>query len=140
MDWSPCAPGVMATGDCSGSIHLWEPRTDGSAWAVDKAPCKSHDGSVEDIQWSPTEPSVLISSSVDRWRTLSPSTPLLLPIGPSRHACWLRERCNSGSLPGPEWQHPLDKNPKQESSVASQAHICLGQAAEDRADDEGDGP
>jgi len=66
LDWSPCVAGLMAAGDCNNNIHLWEPRADSGAWVVDRAPCKGHEGSVEDIQWSPTEPDVFISSSVDR--------------------------------------------------------------------------
>ncbi|VDP96801.1 unnamed protein product [Trichobilharzia regenti] len=37
-----------------------------SDWAVSKRPFTAHTDSVEDIQWSPTEPTVFISVSSDR--------------------------------------------------------------------------
>ena len=78
LDWSPKVPGLMASGDCNSNVHLWEPR-EGGGWAVDKTPCKGHQGSVEDVQWSPTEPDVFITSSVDKcgpslapaWRSIA---------------------------------------------------------------------
>lgn len=80
VDWSPVSAGLMATGDCNNAIHIWEP-TDGSGWAVDSSPCSSHGGSVEDIQWSPTEADVFVSCSVDRhifvWDKRQRSAPML---------------------------------------------------------------
>jgi ribosome assembly protein RRB1 len=37
-----------------------------SDWNVSSKPLRGHNGSVEDIQWSPTEPTVFCSGSVDR--------------------------------------------------------------------------
>ena len=66
MDWSPVRKGILATGDCHGSIHVWNPRPDGS-FAVSAH--TSSDGadaqqslSVEDIQWSPSEETVFMSA------------------------------------------------------------------------------
>jgi ribosome assembly protein RRB1 len=46
-----------------------------ATWSVDTAPFAGHRGSVEDIQWSPSEATVFISSSTDRafkvWDTRS---------------------------------------------------------------------
>ncbi|KAF8395181.1 hypothetical protein HHK36_019123 [Tetracentron sinense] len=64
MDWSPLVPGRLLTGDCKNCIHLWEPTSDG-AWNVDTNPFVGHAASVEDLQWSPTEPHVFASCSVD---------------------------------------------------------------------------
>ncbi|UJR15351.1 hypothetical protein I4U23_002300 [Adineta vaga] len=64
MDWSPVAPGVLATGDCSKNIHVWKPNE--TEWLVDQRPYIGHTSSVEDIQWSPNEESVFTSCSVDR--------------------------------------------------------------------------
>ncbi|KVI12186.1 Histone-binding protein RBBP4 [Cynara cardunculus var. scolymus] len=50
--------------DCKNSIHLWEPASD-LTWNVDNKPFVGHTASVEDLQWSPTEPFVFASSSVD---------------------------------------------------------------------------
>jgi ribosome assembly protein RRB1 len=75
MDWSPHASGGLVTGDCHGGIHVWNPRTDGS-YAVSKAygtnPSNSNSNndvegmlsapSVEDVQWSPSEATVLASA------------------------------------------------------------------------------
>lgn len=56
--------GVLATGDCRRDIHIWEPK-DGS-WNVDQRPLVGHTKSVEDLNWSPNEPHVLASCSVDK--------------------------------------------------------------------------
>ncbi|CAL5426167.1 unnamed protein product [Camellia sinensis] len=56
--------GLFVTGDCKNCIHLWEP-TSGTTWNVDANPFVRHTGSVEDLQWSPTEPHVFASCSVD---------------------------------------------------------------------------
>lgn len=55
---------MLATGDCSGKIHLWSPRE--TEWHVDLRPLNSHTKSVEDLQWSPNESNVLASCSVDK--------------------------------------------------------------------------
>ena len=64
LDWSNTTTGNLLTGDCKGNIHLWKMH-EGSAWVVDQRPFLSHEGSVEDIQWSPNERSVFASCSVD---------------------------------------------------------------------------
>ncbi|XP_058715650.1 glutamate-rich WD repeat-containing protein 1 isoform X2 [Poecile atricapillus] len=63
LDWSPQSPGRLLSGDVRGRIHRWEPREAG--WAVDQRPLLGHGGSVEDVQWSPSEASVFISCSSD---------------------------------------------------------------------------
>jgi ribosome assembly protein RRB1 len=63
IDWSNAIAGRLATGDCSGSIHVWN--SSGNTWQVDSAPYKGHFGSVEDLQWSPSEATVFMSSSSD---------------------------------------------------------------------------
>uniref|UniRef100_A0A1A9WWK2 Glutamate-rich WD repeat-containing protein 1 n=1 Tax=Glossina brevipalpis TaxID=37001 RepID=A0A1A9WWK2_9MUSC len=65
IDWSPCAEGVLATGDCRRDVHIWSPLEDGS-WKVDQRALIGHTASVEDLQWSPNERSVLASCSVDK--------------------------------------------------------------------------
>ncbi|CAL0324915.1 unnamed protein product [Lupinus luteus] len=64
IDWSPLVPGRLVSGDCKNSIYLWEP-TSAATWNVDNTPFIGHTASVEDIQWSPTEPHVFASCSVD---------------------------------------------------------------------------
>ena len=66
MDWSPCKAGRLATGDCNKEIYVWDVGTGGGAGvSVDSAPFKGHNGSVEDLQWSPTEENVFASCSTD---------------------------------------------------------------------------
>ncbi|KAG7968442.1 hypothetical protein I3843_08G154600 [Carya illinoinensis] len=64
IDWNPIVPGRLVSGDCKNCIYLWEPRSD-EAWNVDTKPFIGHTASVEDLQWSPTEPHVFASCSVD---------------------------------------------------------------------------
>ncbi|XP_027919802.1 glutamate-rich WD repeat-containing protein 1-like [Vigna unguiculata] len=64
IDWSLLVPGRLVSGDCDNSIYLWEPTSAGT-WNVDNAPFTGHSASVEDLQWSPTEPHVFASCSVD---------------------------------------------------------------------------
>ncbi len=72
MDWSPVNEGHLATGDCDGNIHLWSPvegysNYSNSSFKVSNAYGPSSDDnidnpSVEDIQWSPTEKTVLAAA------------------------------------------------------------------------------
>ncbi|CAI6007075.1 unnamed protein product [Closterium sp. NIES-65] len=64
VDWSPANTATLATGDCKGGIAEWRP-VEGGKWVVGDSKFRGHQGSVEDIQWSPTEPEVFASSGVD---------------------------------------------------------------------------
>ncbi|KAK1354888.1 glutamate-rich WD repeat-containing protein 1 [Heracleum sosnowskyi] len=64
IDWNPLVPGRLVSGDCKNFIHLWEPSD--STWKIDPKPFVGHTASVEDLQWSPTEPFVFASCSVDK--------------------------------------------------------------------------
>lgn len=66
LDWSPVVPGQLASGDCYRNIHIWRPADGGARFKVDERPFTGHTDSVEDIQWSPNEASVLASCSVDK--------------------------------------------------------------------------
>ena len=82
VDWSPVAPGVLATGSCDSSIYVWDVNAEAAASAMASAgaapdmsavwhvrtdnPFTSHKDSVEDIQWSPNEATVFASASVDK--------------------------------------------------------------------------
>lgn len=69
LDWCSTEPGVLASGDCKGNIHIWrlDSNSPTATWLVDQRPYDSHaPHSVEDLQWSPTEMHVLASCSVDK--------------------------------------------------------------------------
>lgn len=65
VDWSPLvSTGKLITGDNDGSIFVTT-RTQGEGWAVDSRPFTGHTGSVEELQWSPSERHVFASASSD---------------------------------------------------------------------------
>ena len=64
LDWSRANPGVLASGDCNQSIHVWRPG-EGGSWTVSDV-FRSHTSSVEDIKWSPNETTVMASCSCDK--------------------------------------------------------------------------
>ena len=77
LDWSPLAPQPkLLTGDNDGKIFLTT-CNEGGKWSTDNRPFTGHKGSVEDIQWSPSEPHVFASASSDGtvkiWDTRSKS-------------------------------------------------------------------
>ncbi|ROT38117.1 ribosome assembly protein RRB1 [Sodiomyces alkalinus F11] len=65
LDWSPLVPGgKLLTGDNDGLIYVTT-RTDGGGFVTDTRAFQGHTGSVEEIQWSPSEASVFASASSD---------------------------------------------------------------------------
>jgi len=65
LDWSPLIPeGKLLTGDVTGKIFTTT-RTQGGGWVTDTTPFTGHQGTVEELQWSPTEKSVFASASND---------------------------------------------------------------------------
>ncbi|EUB62371.1 Glutamate-rich WD repeat-containing protein 1 [Echinococcus granulosus] len=75
LAWSSCSTPFsnLATGDNNGAVFIWQ--SGPSNWTVSSKPYRGHQGSVEDIQWSPSEPTVFITASTDRsfcvWDTRS---------------------------------------------------------------------
>lgn len=66
LAWSAQTVGCLASGDCEGNLHVWDPK-EGGSWAVSGA-YEGHGGSVEDIQWSPAEATVFATACVDKVR------------------------------------------------------------------------
>ncbi|KFY61520.1 hypothetical protein V496_04980 [Pseudogymnoascus sp. VKM F-4515 (FW-2607)] len=65
VDWSPLVPtGKLVTGDNDGSIYVTT-RTQGEGWATDSRALSGHTGSIEELQWSPSERNVFASASSD---------------------------------------------------------------------------
>ncbi|KAG6014049.1 hypothetical protein E4U41_004932, partial [Claviceps citrina] len=89
LDWSPTVPGgKLLTGDNAGLIYVTT-RTDGGGWVTDSRPFQGHAGSVEEIQWSPSEQSVFASASSDGtvrvWDVRSKSRAPALTVQVSAH-------------------------------------------------------
>ena len=82
IDWSACDKGKLATGDCTGKIFITSPTENG--WMADSRPFVSHQASVEDLQWSPSESTVFASASVDRtvkiWDTRNQNRTAMLSV------------------------------------------------------------
>lgn len=79
LDWSPHGKesmGKIATGDNNGRIFI-STRKEGGGWATSKNALRGHTGSIEELQWSPTERHVLCSASSDGtvkiWDARSPT-------------------------------------------------------------------
>ncbi|KAF1815897.1 glutamate-rich WD repeat-containing protein-like protein 1 [Eremomyces bilateralis CBS 781.70] len=67
IDWAPSnvyPTGKLLTGDLSGKIFCTT-RTDGGGLATDTTPYTGHGGSVEELQWSPSEKNVFASGGDD---------------------------------------------------------------------------
>ena len=65
LDWSPLIPsGKLLTGDNDGLIYATT-RTDGGGFVTDTTPFAGHKGSVEELQWSPSERHVFASAGSD---------------------------------------------------------------------------
>ncbi|KAF2466145.1 glutamate-rich WD repeat-containing protein-like protein 1 [Lindgomyces ingoldianus] len=65
LDWSPLIQeGKLITGDTSGKIFATT-RTQGGGFVTDTTPYTGHQGTVEELQWSPTEKHVFASASND---------------------------------------------------------------------------
>ena len=67
IDWSSISAGSLASGDNAGAVHIWQPTDENcSDWKIDCDYTDGHDHkSVEDIQWSPSEPTVFASCGGD---------------------------------------------------------------------------
>ncbi|KAI3390544.1 hypothetical protein diail_9262 [Diaporthe ilicicola] len=102
VDWSPLSPaGKLATGDNDGIIYVTT-RTDGGGWVTDTRPFTGHTGSVEEIQWSPSEDKVFASASSDGsiriWDVRSKSRQAMITMKISKAdvnvMSWSKQRSN----------------------------------------------
>lgn len=67
LDWAPTSSfplGRLLSGDCAGQIYSSQANEAGS-FIADSRPYVGHSGSVEEIQWSPSEKNVFASASSD---------------------------------------------------------------------------
>ncbi|KAG8632106.1 hypothetical protein KVT40_001246 [Elsinoe batatas] len=89
LDWSPLLPtGKLLTGDSDGKIFATT-RTEGGGFVTDTNPFTGHQGSVEEIQWSPSEKNVFASASSDGtvkiWDARSKSRKPAVSVQVSKH-------------------------------------------------------
>jgi ribosome assembly protein RRB1 len=82
MDWSTVEQGTLATGDNDGNIHLWKQSQGTYNWTV--VPSYETTGvSIEDLQWSPTESTVVCAAEsgghVAVYDTRAPHRAMLRP-------------------------------------------------------------
>lgn len=65
LAWSALKQNVFASGDCYGSLYLWQPSDDGrwKAFASSAPNCESP--SIEEINFSPTQPDVLLTARAE---------------------------------------------------------------------------
>ncbi|CAM40749.1 conserved hypothetical protein [Leishmania braziliensis MHOM/BR/75/M2904] len=72
LDWSSVQTNVFASGDCAGSLFVWQPTDDGR-WKSVASSIAPGAMSIEEIQWSPTQADVLITTraggAVEVWDT-----------------------------------------------------------------------
>jgi ribosome assembly protein RRB1 len=72
LDWSPVQSHVFASGDCAGALFVWQPTEDGR-WKNAASSTVAGAMSIEEIQWSPTQADVLITTRaggvVEVWDT-----------------------------------------------------------------------
>ncbi|EME29763.1 Glutamate-rich WD repeat-containing protein 1 [Galdieria sulphuraria] len=101
ISWSPLSFGHLVCGNCVGNIRWWLPSSEtGSSFVVNTQPFEGHQNSVEDLQWSPVEPTVFVSSSVDQsirfWDTR---------LG--KHCALVMERAHASDINVLSW-NPID--------------------------------
>jgi len=101
VSWSSLSAGHLLCGNCAGYIRWWQPSTEtASTFVLDLQPFQGHQASVEDLQWSPVEPTVFVSCSVDQsirfWDTR---------LG--KHNALAMERAHSSDINVLSW-NPID--------------------------------
>ena len=64
LAWSSLISGKLLSGDCQGHIYLTQASAD--RIETDQEAFRGHTGSVEDLQWSPSEATVFASCSTDK--------------------------------------------------------------------------
>jgi ribosome assembly protein RRB1 len=83
IDWSDVTRGSLATGDNDGNIHLWTSNEDGSSYTVSPSYETPGGVSIEDLQWSPTESTVICAAEsnghVAIYDTRAPNKAMLRP-------------------------------------------------------------
>lgn len=65
LAWSPTVPGRLLSGANNGGIFMWN-MSEEDKWTVNPDRFRGHKGSIEDLQWSPSEKNVFASCSSDR--------------------------------------------------------------------------
>uniref|UniRef100_A0A0N4ZJA9 Glutamate-rich WD repeat-containing protein 1 n=1 Tax=Parastrongyloides trichosuri TaxID=131310 RepID=A0A0N4ZJA9_PARTI len=64
LAWNNNKVGTLASGDNHGKIYITEMH-EGGKFITNSTPFKGHKGSIEDIEWSPTEASLFVTASSD---------------------------------------------------------------------------
>eukprot|EP00934_Nitzschia_sp_Nitz4_P006139 Nitzschia sp. Nitz4//scaffold247_size31676//9063//10613//NITZ4_007927-RA/size31676-processed-gene-0.37-mRNA-1//-1//CDS//3329543946//6129//frame0 len=84
LDWSKANQGHLASGDCQGAVHLWKPRDNGTSFEVNSTYETVGGHSVEDLQWSPSEKTVICAAEaggfMSIYDTRAPNRAMLRPL------------------------------------------------------------
>ncbi|KAI6118175.1 WD40-repeat-containing domain protein [Pisolithus sp. B1] len=138
--WSPDGK-YLATGDQSGSVHVWDIRAKDHVTANDRKVLMKHEGPVKAISWAPWQDGLLATGGlfpdgkIQLWNIHKPSAPLTIPTDTNVTALHWSPHCKEIlSTHGLSWEpwHVVHAYPSCDKIVSVHAHsapighACIG--------------